>query len=1209
MASRPEQTDVTPVRGFTRRSILAAGAGAALWLLDPGVAPALADAHEELPPEDGRELWLRYRPVLSDARMLEYHRQLTQVVRQGEHPILGSAEAELVRGLSALLGRTVPAASTPSGSGSVVLGTRASSPAVASAVPESELADVGPEGFVLRWAGGRDGGVLVVAGGGERGVLYGAFHLLRLVQTEQRLAELDVRERPANALRLHNHWDNINDTVERGYAGASIFQWSVPGLSPLVHGYARSMASLGLNRTVVNNVNANPRFLTPAMLDEVALVADALRPWGVRLMLSANFASPIVLGGLPDADPLDPAVAAWWRDKADEIYEKIPDFGGFLVKANSEGQPGPTNYGRTHAEGANVIADAVAPHGGLVIWRAFVYDLSDGDVSTDAYDTFKPLDGQFADNALVQAKYGPVDFHVREPVHPLFGGLPNSRMTLELQVTQEHVGHSTHLCYLVPWWKQVLDFDIHADGPGTTVAKVVAGESYGAGLGGLSGVSNFGDATNWTGHHLAAANAYGFGRLAWDPTLEPAQITREWLAMTFGARPALVRRMSEVLLGSWAVFERYTSPLGIGNLVNGSGGHYDPAPETGQHSDAETVGNDRTVATGTGYTGLYHEPWRSTYESLETVPDELILFMHRVPYEHRLHSGKTVIQHIYDSHFTGLEEAYAEREAWLEVHRWVDDRRHAETVERFDAQMAHATVWRDTIVGYFFRLSRILDEQRAWIQVELAAPNASLVLGGWPNEITLEIGNASAKAVDVTARLVVPEGWTAQPTTGTVAAREFEVVDLPVTPEPEGTIVPMNVDARADGLPVLGSGSGTLVVAPAGPRCVLALDAGSATSPLLSGYERLAPQTMWDPERGFGWVGSSPQQRDRGSGLDELRRDFCADTVSRTLRIALPAGSFPAYLLIGDVVDSRPTVVEVDGAEVARSRVLAGNEFEWLRFTLDGGAAGRTVDLRLSGVAGEYWHLGALAVVDPDSVLPEIVVTGSSAGELVMLPERPADVVFELRNTTDAEVTVTPEVAASAGYRASVNPPEVTLPAGAHAEVAVKVVREAAAGNGELSFTVAEQTTVVRLTATENFVRIATLSASSTHPVSSPALAGDGNTDSEQWGNGTGGWNDGTAAQFPDSLAATWDSPVSLRRVRVVTLDSRAFPASSYGLRDYDVQVQVGGQWRTVAEVRGNTAGVVESTFPTQETTALRLLVHDSNDHGYSRVMELEAYA
>lgn len=395
------------------------------------------------------------------SRLEAYRSTFSQVVRQGDAVVLRSAETELLRGLSGLLGQPVDTSAAPTRDGAIVLGTPATSPLVRDHVPAQQLADLGPEGYLIRSLTVSGRRVTVIASEGERGVLYGAFHLLRLLQTHQRADAVDVQERPAAPLRLANQWDNLDRTVERGYAGPSIFHWDeLPAVLPRYTDYARALASVGMNGTVINNVNANPQFLSSEMIRNLAALAEVLRAWGVTLYLSANFASPMVLGGLATADPLDAGVRTWWQAKADEIYDNIPDFGGFLVKANSEGQPGPVDYARTHADGANALAEALRPHGGIVIWRAFVWH----DVETwarESYQTFQPLDGQFADNVILQMKYGPIDFQVREPVHPLFGALPNTNSMLELQITQEYTGQATHLCYLVPLWKEVYDFDTH----------------------------------------------------------------------------------------------------------------------------------------------------------------------------------------------------------------------------------------------------------------------------------------------------------------------------------------------------------------------------------------------------------------------------------------------------------------------------------------------------------------------------------------------------------------------------------------------------------------------------------------------------------------------------------------------------------------------------------------------------------------------------
>ncbi len=1012
--------------GLTRRTVLKATGGAALAasVATRTAPPAAASTAAPpgpgpLPDEDGYALWLRYPRVADPGRRAEYAAALTHVVRDGDTPLLRSAEAELVRGLSGLLGRDVSSAAGPTGSGAVVLGTAESSAMVREEFKADELAAVGEEGYLLRSVRrGRDDLVLV-AGLRDRGVLYGAFHLLRLLQTERRLGRLRVREGPANPLRVVNHWDNLDRTVERGYAGRSIFQWDdLPDLDPRYTDYARALASVGVNGTVVNNVNANASFLSSERLPGLAALAGVLREWGITFYLSANYASPITLtDGGPDpittADPLDPRVRAWWRAKVAEIYELIPDFGGFLVKANSEGQPGPLNYGRTHADGANMLAENVAPHGGIIMWRSFVHE-GFSDWAEYQHRVFAPLDGDFADNVAVQTKNGPIDFQVREPVNPLFGALPRTNQMLELQITQEYTGHSTHLCYLVPQWKEVLDFDTRAQGRGTTVASIVDGTVYGQQTVGVAGVVNFGDDRDWTGYHLGAANTHGWARLAWDPALRADDIASEWVRMTFGNHPPLVAALTWMLLGSWRTYEDYTSPLGMGYLTYPLGAHFAPEPAStlnlSHYTDEHGTGFDRTAATGTGYTAMYADYWASRYESLATVPDELLLFMHRVPYSHRLHSGKTVIQHIYDSHFEGLEAVVRQRATWLHAEGRVDDARHADVLATFDEHLTQARLWRDTIVGFFFRYSRTLDKRRAWLQAELNGA-ATLLLGGWPNRLPVAVGNATSRDLDVRARLRPPDdGWHTSPGEQRIASTAFETIEMPVQPPLAADLVDLDIVFEPTGLAALGATGQRVVVAPAARRCHLALDAGLASSPLVRDYQRLAPETTWTPQRGFGWVGGAPQGRDRGSGWDALRRDFCGDYPARTLRVTLPAGRHDVAILVGDAgPDSHPTFVEADGVRVAESVFQPGGTFMWVRFALDGGSAGRQVDLRFDSLPDQFWHLGALVIVDPDASLPPAVVTAVNAPP-VWWGGRESHVEVAVANTTGdqpVEVTVT----------------------------------------------------------------------------------------------------------------------------------------------------------------------------------------------------------
>ncbi|MGW4023962.1 alpha-glucuronidase [Streptomyces sp. NPDC005009] len=583
-----------------------------------------------------------------------------------------------------------------------------------------ELADddLGDEGFALT----RRNGTTIVTASGERGLLYGLFHVVRL--GEDAFAGERAREehRPAYASRMLDHWDNVAvhpvmGQVERGYAGGSLF-WAdgrARGDLDRVRAYGRLLAACGINAVAVNNVNVHAteaRLLTDR-IGEVAAIADVLRPYGIRTHLSVTFAAPMVLGGLPTADPLDEAVRGWWAEATRRVYEEIGDFGGYVVKADSEGQPGPFAYGRSHADGANMLAAALEPYGGTVHWRAFVYDHHQDwrDRSTDraraAYDHFTPLDGRFAVNAVLQVKHGPMDFQVREPVSPLIGAMPGTRLAVELQVTQEYTGQQRHACWLGPMWSEALRF--RPDG------EVSAGRL----ADGLVAVSNAGDDPFWTGHPLAQANLYAFGRLAWDPAADPRAVLGEWIALTHpGAERRLVDGLHSVLDGSWSTYEKYTAPLGVGFMVQ-PGHHYGPSVDGYEYSpwgtyhfaDRDGIGVDRTTATGTGYAGLYAKPWAEVYESPETCPDELLLFFHHVPYGHVLHSGRTVIQHIYDTHFEGVEEAEEARRVWAGLADLVEPARHARVAERFEEQLRSAREWRDQVNSYFLRKSGVPDER------------------------------------------------------------------------------------------------------------------------------------------------------------------------------------------------------------------------------------------------------------------------------------------------------------------------------------------------------------------------------------------------------------------------------------------------------------------------------------------------------------------
>ncbi|QEO14468.1 alpha-glucuronidase [Agromyces intestinalis] len=651
---------------------------------------------------DAHPMWLRPGPIPGLAG--------GAVLITGDDPLLDTVRAEARAAGMHLVGPDQPAALV-----------RISIDRASGGAPGTET------GFVLTGDGERT----VVVAGGASGALCGWFEIVRRAATGRLHEPGTTRHEPAQAVRILDHWDNIDvhpvmGQVERGYAGGSIFfdAGRVRDDLSRVAAYARLLASIGIDRVAINNVNVHARearLLTDDLAD-VARIAAEFRPWGIRLHLSVSFASPIVLGGLETSDPLEPAVRAWWREAADRVWAAIPDFGGFVVKADSEGQPGPFADGRDHADGANLLAEAVAPHGGLVHWRAFVYNHTQDwrDRTTDraraAFDHFTPLDGRFADNVIVQVKHGPMDFQVREPVSPVLAAMPHTRVALELQVTQEYTGQQRHAVYLAPMWREVLDFaPFGAAGP--TIADLAA-----AG-GGIAAVSNVGDDGFWTGHPLAQANLYAFGRLAWDATLDPAAILDEWIALTFGSGASgsdgeIAAVVHELLDDSWSTYESYTAPLGVGFMVT-PGTHYGPSVDGYEYSpwgtyhfaDRDGIGVDRTVATGTGYAGQYPEPWASTYESLDTVPDELLLFFHHVPYSHRLHSGSTVIQHIYDTRFAGVERVDAMVDMWQRLDGRIDGDLFARVRDRLTEQQRSAREWRDHVNTYFLRKSGIADER------------------------------------------------------------------------------------------------------------------------------------------------------------------------------------------------------------------------------------------------------------------------------------------------------------------------------------------------------------------------------------------------------------------------------------------------------------------------------------------------------------------
>ncbi len=640
--------------------------------------------------------WLAYLPLPEGPAKEAWKRRLSTIALPAgkRGALVESAAVELERGLGSLLGTTPRRTAAPSG---LVL----------------KRAEGKPESFEIESS---EAG-LTIAAPDDSGLLYGAFRLLQLVARGAMPDGLKIAESPRASLRMINHWDNMSGKVERGYAGSSLFfrDGAILPPGPRLEAYARLMASIGINAVAINNVNVHEletELVYPRFLKRLAKIAAVLRAWGLKLYLSANFASPVTMGELDTADPLDERVIAWWEARAALVWKAIPDFGGFVVKADSEGRPGPFTYGRDHAQGANLIARAIAPYGGTLLWRCFVYNCQQDwrDRKTDraraAYDHFSPLDGSFLPNVLLQIKNGPMDFQPREPVSPLFGAMPKTAKALEFQAAQEYTGQQRHLCYLPEQWRVYLDTEIREGARG---ALRDAAQAFVA-------VSNLGDDCNWCGHELAQANWYGFGRLAWDPELAPEAIAREWAALSFG--PGLAEEIASFLRGTWRAYESYTAPLGVGWMINPSH-HYGPNPDgyeydrwgTYHFADREGVGVDRTVATGSGYAGQYRPALAALYEDVAACPDELALFFHHLPYGHRLKSGKTVIQHIYDEHFEGAEFAAALPGRWKAFEGRVPEPAYSAVLDRLGHQAEHAGLWRDVVNTFFFRLSGIPDEK------------------------------------------------------------------------------------------------------------------------------------------------------------------------------------------------------------------------------------------------------------------------------------------------------------------------------------------------------------------------------------------------------------------------------------------------------------------------------------------------------------------
>ncbi len=668
--------------------------------------------------KDGYELWLNYSPV-SKSLQKDYRNKITGFAVYGASPTLQIARNELKTGLTSLLGLPVVEISGAATGNVVIAGIPGSSEALPSNLFQDELKSAGKEGYLIKSIRTGKKEIICITANTDLGVLYGTYQFLRMIQTGKRLTNLDLLSSPKIKIRILNHWDNLNGSIERGYAGQSLWKWEdLPGkIDPRYADYARANASIGINSTVLNNVNANPAMLTPEYLKKVAVLANIFKPYGLKVFLSVKFSSPVNIGGLKTADPLDPSVQEWWKKKVEEVYSIVPDFGGFLVKANSEGQPGPQNYNRTHADGANILADALKPFGGIVMWRAFVYDNNvPDDRAKQAVNEFKPLDGQFRDNVLIQVKNGAIDFQPREPFHPLFGNMPKTPLMMEFQITQEYLGQSTDLCYLAPLFKECLQSDTYAKGEGSTVLKVIDGSLENHRLTGMSGVANTGNDRNWTGHLFGQSNWYAFGRLAWDPTLSAETIATEWIKQTFTDNPAVVSTIRKIMMDSRENSVNYMTPLGLHHIM-GNGHHFGPGPWVSRgradwtaiyyhKADSAGIGFDRSP-TGSNATGQYFKPAADKFANLATCPEELLLWFHHVPWNYKMRSGKTLWDEMAIHYATGVAGVEKMVKAWQDLKGKIDEEEFKQVTDKMAKQEQLATWWRNSCLLYFQQYSKM----------------------------------------------------------------------------------------------------------------------------------------------------------------------------------------------------------------------------------------------------------------------------------------------------------------------------------------------------------------------------------------------------------------------------------------------------------------------------------------------------------------------
>ena len=665
------------------------------------------------------KLWLQYAKVQNTKWTTEYKSNINNgIVSLGNSETIQAATKELQLGLSGLLDTKITVQQNIEDENILILGSKSSLNEEILKNLKNELNQINDEGYIIKTISIKNKKKIIIAGKTDIGVLYGVYNFLRLLQTNKSIENLKIVDAPKINVRILNHWDNLNGTVERGYAGSSLWNWQkLPDfIDQRYIDYARANASIGINGTVLNNVNANALILTPQYLEKVEALAKVFRPYGIKVYLTARFSAPIEIGGLKTADPYDTNVKNWWKEKAKEIYKRIPDFGGFLVKANSEGQPGPQNYNRNHVDGANMLADAVAPFGGIVMWRAFVYSEHDvNDRAKQAYSEFVPYDGQFRNNVIVQVKNGAIDFQPREPFHPMFGAMPKTPLMMEFQITQEYLGFSTHLVYLPKLYQEVLESDTFSKGKGSTVAKVIDGSLNNHKITGIAGVANIGSDINWTGHPFAQANWYGFGRLAWDPYLDSETIAEDWLRMTFSNDENFVNPVKEMMLKSREAVVNYMTPLGLHHIMD-TGHHYGPGPWVSNLSrpewnpvyyhkaDKNGIGFDRSK-TGSNATAQYAPEVAKLFDDVKTCPEKDLLWFHHLPWDYKLKNGQPLWNGIALKYQEGVDEVSSIQTTWNKMGNYVDKSRFNEVQMLLNIQYKEAKWWRDACLLYFQQFS------------------------------------------------------------------------------------------------------------------------------------------------------------------------------------------------------------------------------------------------------------------------------------------------------------------------------------------------------------------------------------------------------------------------------------------------------------------------------------------------------------------------